>query len=299
MYAQLGDIIYEAMVGFQTFDQVKEESYAEHALIDGKPKLQKIGSKLDTINLAIRIHAMFSNPELEINKLITYMERGDILPLIMGTGRIIGDFVINTLNISNKQLTPDGGILWAELTLDLKEYASPDREASAQNAAVNNGFANSQNNPAIVGAKSIPGTESLQASESLTGAGATLGAVNTLGQGLGVNSAILKTTCEQMKTKVIKGLNDVTNIIALIDADSASQLYAVTRDLSNACANMVVNLTDLVNDVAQLISDITGNPGNVPAGIVTVGSDIATVMSQLETIKQNATAMVAMAALKK
>lgn len=298
MYAQLGDIVYQALVGFQTFDQVKEESYAEHPLINGKPRLQKIGSKLDTVSLGIRLHKMFTDPDVELNKLEQYRKNGEILALIMGDGRIIGDFVINSMTISHKQMTPDGGILLVELTLDLKEYFSPDRDAAASNAAVNNGFANSQNTPPVTNPVNIPGTSAISASNSLVSCGSGMGAVSDIGNQLGVNSALLKTQCEQMKTKVLKALNDVTKIISLIDADSGSQLYAVTRDLSNSCSVMVTNLTDLVNDIAQLISDITGNPINVPAGIVTVGSDISTAMDQLDQIKQNAAAMAAMAALK-
>jgi phage protein U len=265
----------------------------------GKPGSQHVGGNLDTLTLQIRLHKYFTDPDLELAKMDEYKKRGTILPFITGDGRIIGDFYIKGFNISFKQLGPDGLTLFAEVSLDLKEYYTADRDAAAKNDSINNGFANSQNTPQQTIPTETPGTPSMEASKSVVSSGASISAVSDMSDILSDASGTLKNTCEQMKTKCVSALNDTQKIIGIIDADASSELYSVTRDLSTSCTNQVSILTNLVNSISQLITDITGNPAAVPAGIITVGEDVQDAMDNMEQIRAHATKMAAMAALKK
>lgn len=298
MYYQLGDIKYENAVGFQSLDQVEEESWVEHAVIDGKPVLQKTGSKLDTVEIAMRFHRSFTDPDLELNKLRAHRKKGSILALIRGDGTILGNFVIKSMNIGTKGQI-NGTIIYYEVQVSLLEFASADIDATAKTQAVNNGFANSQNTPLPSTPSDLPTTPTMEAADSLISGNANINAAGGLSEILDANSTLLKTTCEQLQTKVNKALFDISKMVTLIDADSSSELWDNTRDLSTSAQVLITKLTDLAGDVAQLISDIDSNPGAVAAGIITVTEDVTDALDQLDQVQTDASKMAAMVALKK
>src|SRR5688572_4243983 len=156
MHAQLGDIVFEGLVGFQSFSGNSEENYAEHATILNKPRLQKLGSKLDTRELSIRFHISFCDPELELNKLMEAKKKGQILPFTLGNGRYLGDFVIQKMGEDIQQLTVGAAIHEVIVSISLLEYFTPDKESSAANQAASNGFANAQNDPPLTTPQPIP-----------------------------------------------------------------------------------------------------------------------------------------------
>jgi phage protein U len=122
MYAQLGTIIFEGLNGFDTFDRTRETDYAEHALIDGKPRVQRIGEKLETIAITLSLHASFCNPQEQINAFDAYRANGDVLPLLNGSGDYLGQYILKRVTESAQHLTPDGRTFWSKVTLDLAEY---------------------------------------------------------------------------------------------------------------------------------------------------------------------------------
>ena len=150
MYAQLGDIIFEGLKGFDSFTGKEESSLAEQALIDGRPMLQKTGDKLTELQLAIRINSQFADPEQELQKLRTYKENGSILALITGRSRGFGDFVIKELSYTIEGTTPTGSMVSVLINLTLVEYYDPDQEKTADDAAKVAGFANLDNLPPTV-----------------------------------------------------------------------------------------------------------------------------------------------------
>lgn len=57
MFALLGEIQFDLITYFDGFDSQFDADYAEHALIEGKPRLQWIGDKLDEISIQLSFHA--------------------------------------------------------------------------------------------------------------------------------------------------------------------------------------------------------------------------------------------------
>lgn len=147
MYAQLGDIIYKGVLSFTGFDRDRSANYAEHELINDVPRLQKIGlRKLIEITLTFHFGVAFCDPEIETENLVTKMYNGEILPLIDGSGKSLGDFVILRVKDTPKQTSPiDGKITDTEVTLELKEYVRP-KKFGVQTT----GFALSSTTPNLV-----------------------------------------------------------------------------------------------------------------------------------------------------
>lgn len=123
MYAQLGTIIFEGLNGFDTFDRTRETDYAEHALIDGKPRLQRLGDKLETIAITLTLHASFCDPQGQINALDVARANGQVMALLNGSGDYLGQYIIKRLSESAQHLASDGKIIWSRLSVDLTEYS--------------------------------------------------------------------------------------------------------------------------------------------------------------------------------
>jgi phage protein U len=155
MYSQLGDIRFQGLFGPDIFKGKRSQALAQHALIDGKPKLQKLGDNLEEIQLDIQLHSRFCNPETEISKLHAMCADGQILPLITGTGELVGNFTIAEVGRSYNHLDPRGRIIWARVGINLIEVADEglDIPAMAAKAAA---FAISRNEPVLVPAGSVP-----------------------------------------------------------------------------------------------------------------------------------------------
>lgn len=122
MYGQLGNIRFQNLVGWESFSRRTEATYADHELIEGKPRSQKIGNALDTIRFDIQLHHAFSNVQSDIEALRNACINGDVMPLISGTGIPYGTFVIRTIDEIHQQTFSDGTLMLANLSVELSEY---------------------------------------------------------------------------------------------------------------------------------------------------------------------------------
>jgi len=147
MFAQLGTIQFENLKTFNDFSKTGSAIYAEHALIDGKPRLQRTGSSLDEINLSIRFHASFCNPKQELNLLIAAKDESQILPLLWGNGDLSGDFVITEINETIEHADPQGNVFSYLVSFTLKEYVVKDKIQQAQTELKNNAKAVGEKKP--------------------------------------------------------------------------------------------------------------------------------------------------------
>lgn len=163
MYAQLGDTIFEGKKGFQAFSRGNETDYAQHALIEGKPKLQRVGEKLGTISLTILLHSSFCFPEEEIEKLQTARAGGYILPFILGNGIVLGEFVLLSVKDEISQTDQVSNIVSTTVTLELLEYYETDPVKREKRQAQLDAFAVDTNNARLTatqgGAYVSPGTQ--------------------------------------------------------------------------------------------------------------------------------------------
>jgi phage protein U len=145
MYAQLGSTIFESLKGFASFSRTASANLVHHAVIEGKPKTQKVGDNLDEITFDMQLHSRFCNPEAEFNNLLSAKSNGDVLPLITGSGEYLGDFCVQEIGETVLHTDASGAIILSKLNVTLIEHASGgDPQASAAKAGA---FANAGNSP--------------------------------------------------------------------------------------------------------------------------------------------------------
>ena len=120
-------------------------TYAEHALIGRKPKLQYTGDSLRTYELSINLHWLRSGPKqiyanspaMLLSALNTAVAAHKPLPFSWGDGTYEGVFVGDSISLEREETTPDGRLLAATYTLTLKEFAdnnTPNAKAPAVKA---------------------------------------------------------------------------------------------------------------------------------------------------------------------
>ncbi len=126
MIGSLGNIVFETSSDrIRTFDDFTRESaanFAEHRVLDQKPRLQHTGLELDKIKFSVRLDAMLGViPSKEIENFQDMLMAGESQKLIVG-GKVVGDFVL--LSIGEQWTTVDakGCVIVAVLDLSLKEY---------------------------------------------------------------------------------------------------------------------------------------------------------------------------------
>lgn len=150
MYAVLGEAIFEGVKGFKNLSRKNKTAFAEHALINTKPRLQHTGEDLEELTFEAYFHVEFCNPKTEIERLQTYRKNANVLPLVIGNGEFYGYYVITELSQTPEFTDGVGNIFSASISISLKEHASPDVLGTMQQAAVDAAFALTQNKPAAI-----------------------------------------------------------------------------------------------------------------------------------------------------
>ncbi len=122
MFALLGEIQFDLITYFDGFDSQFDADYAEHALIEGKPRLQWTGDKLDEISIQLSFHAQFCDPELELLRLKSAKEAHQAMALVLGNGDYKGWFVLTQVRASSRQTDQAGTLIALEASITLREF---------------------------------------------------------------------------------------------------------------------------------------------------------------------------------
>jgi len=141
MLAQLGNIKFEGLKTFQKFVETYSVILAQHAHINTRPGLQMVGANLDLKSIDILLHNAFCDVDAELDALKTAMSNGEILPLILGTGEVLGDFSISDMTVDVLQSAPNGKRLIVNVSINILQFFDADIESTKQNSAADNGLA--------------------------------------------------------------------------------------------------------------------------------------------------------------
>lgn len=141
MFAQLGNIIFDKQYTPLAMPRSTEANYVQHELINIKPRLQPTGNNLEEIELSIELRAEAVNIPNTLAGLHTSRSSFEVLPLVMGTGQYLGDFVITKMEENILHCMADGYPIAVAVSLSLKEYVIADRLAQQQNNDRKNAFA--------------------------------------------------------------------------------------------------------------------------------------------------------------
>lgn len=159
MYAQLGNIVFDGLKGFGSYNSSSEESFPQHERINSKPLLQHTGAGLEQLNITVRLHVSFCTPKQELQALIQAKEAAEVLPYISGSGRYEKDYVITSLSVNHEFADKNGELLSCLVSLNLLEYVTGDRLFQQELSARKSAFAVGDKRPIAV-SRTQPATDS-------------------------------------------------------------------------------------------------------------------------------------------
>lgn len=138
MFAMLGPISFRLITYFEGVSNKRGYDYAEHAVIEGKPRLQWIGDDLEEVAIDLMFHVSYCNPEAELAKLRIAGSMHTALPLIYGSGHYVGMFVIKTIHSTTRQTNRSGALVAVTARVSLIEHGGLGGLLGAIISVVNN-----------------------------------------------------------------------------------------------------------------------------------------------------------------
>lgn len=135
MFALLGDVQFDVITYFDGFESQFGADYAEHPLIEGKPRLQFVGDKLDEIRIQLAFHLHYCDPEAELVKLKDALAAHQAMALVLGNGDYKGWFVLTDVQATSKHTDKAGTLIALEASITLREFVG-DKKNPLQPPAV-------------------------------------------------------------------------------------------------------------------------------------------------------------------
>ena len=122
MFAQLGDIRFDLITYFDGLEGSQQYNYAEHQVIEGKPRLQYIAENLNGIVINFKFHIMYCDPAIEFNRIKEMAGQHQALPFIFGNGIYKGRYVITEITDTVEVTAVDGTVMEISAKCTLKEW---------------------------------------------------------------------------------------------------------------------------------------------------------------------------------
>lgn len=169
MFATLGEIPFEVVGSPEGFESSRGYNFAEHRVVESKPRLQWVGNDLEHLKFELRLHSSFTDPAAKLALLRATAAAHLALPLVFGNGGFRGFFVIESISMRSQQLSAHGTPIAITAALALKEWAVESELLSA--AAPIPDFVPLGITPGASGGPTlIPGISALVSISSATGA---------------------------------------------------------------------------------------------------------------------------------
>lgn len=122
MFAQLGDVCFEVLHSFTSFEESHVANFAKHDVLKGRPRLQAMGNDLTTLRFAVRLHWRLGDVDTAYRGLVGAKEGQQAVSLVYGSGRFVGWFVIERLTARTTQMDAHGRTASRELDIELTEF---------------------------------------------------------------------------------------------------------------------------------------------------------------------------------
>jgi phage protein U len=122
VFAILGEIPFEVTSSPEALVAARHYDYAEHRVIEGRPRLQWIADALETIRLELLLHRTVSDPAASLALLQVAASSHSAMPLVFGNGDFRGYFVIVEIETLSRQLSGTGDPLAISVKLTLREF---------------------------------------------------------------------------------------------------------------------------------------------------------------------------------
>lgn len=260
MFCQLGTTVFDGLKSFVNWGEESEAIVVELALIGRKPKLEGAALTLDTLNLSLFLHQEFCVVEDEITSLKTSLKNYTILPLLLGNGKYVGDYVIVQMSVIRTQMDAQGNTYAATVAITLKESVPDNKLDQQQQQAVTNGFATGDKKPAVKSARVNKPNCNQTITSYIQTIKANAGKVDSLVRAYAGNSlqASLINTCalsiQQAAAKIVDATNTSGNCVYQ-NANLSSNAASVKAKAGFVMADTSGTASQLLLQVAQTKKD--------------------------------------------
>ena len=133
MFAVFGEILFQVLNSPNRFESARSWDYAEHRVVEDRPKLQWIANALETLELDFHFHASFTDPTAQLEALTAAADDHNARPLVFGNGVHRGYFIVLGIRATSTQMTSDGRLIALTTRVSLKEWAFEAEINSAAN----------------------------------------------------------------------------------------------------------------------------------------------------------------------
>lgn len=131
MFVYLGALRLQGLMAPTSFREQRKYSFAEHPVLQGRPKLQKVGEELREKDMGFLLHRGYCDPAAAIAVLRMLAEDQEPFLFILGDGTFAGDYVIVEIASEVEQLDRLGQAVGIEVSLRLKEVPPESYEEQA------------------------------------------------------------------------------------------------------------------------------------------------------------------------
>ncbi|MCS3806692.1 phage protein U [Chromobacterium alkanivorans] len=295
MFALLGDVQFDLITYFDGFESQFGVDYAEHALIDGKPRLQRVGDKLDEIRIQLSFHSQFCDPEQELIKLQTALRAHQAMALVLGNGDYKGWFVLTELQATSRQTDQAGTLIALEASLTLREFVGDKKNPLAPPAV--------QAKLPPAAATALPASMAAKAAGLQAGVGGAIGAVRD-----GVRQVV---TYANQAQSAMRAAEDATRVAQKLRDNPLAALGQVPglQGTMKQVAGPLERLSPVLNILSSQLPDAGGilragntaldavrnaqgalsavTAGNVVGRIDSMAGQLAAASSALESVAPN------------
>jgi len=123
MFALLGEISFQVIGSPELFESSRRFDYAEHRVVEDRPRLQWLAAELESITLAMLFHTSFADPAAQLAALLAAADDHQARALVLGSGVFRGFFVVQSVATSDIQLSADAAFIAIRVRTRLREWA--------------------------------------------------------------------------------------------------------------------------------------------------------------------------------
>lgn len=257
MFIQLGSFIFDANLTPTSFEQNEDVSIVEHSLVNRKNLLQFTGLALKDISMSITLRQDWCNVRTTIDQLNSLKNNFTVLPLLWGYGILEGDFVITSMPVTHLQQLNDGTLIAAAISLRLREYATDDKMAKAEQTQRNSAIAVGITAPTLDEViSSTPGENEQTAST-----------VSVVTSNAGTLDEVIKQYANTgiQNNNILANINNVLNEVNKVKARIENPLSGLFGN--SALLSTALNVSSTANSLDAVIRNNIGG-GNDTAGAI-------------------------------
>ncbi|MGH7948465.1 MAG: phage tail protein [Candidatus Binataceae bacterium] len=134
MFALLGEIPFRVVGSPDSFESQRSYDYAEHRVVEARPRRQWLARGLETIELEMMLHRAFTDPSVQYARLRAAADTHRAMALVFGSGEFRGYFVIESISSRSTQHSASGAPIALTLRVRLREWVK-DRDRAARASA--------------------------------------------------------------------------------------------------------------------------------------------------------------------